>query len=85
MIARRLALAVASVLAVAAIQPAQAEENWSLFDWWTRPIPVASSDWVQPTPRAVAVASTPRVQRVAAVAEPVRRPPPRMLIIGIGF
>jgi len=31
------------------------------------------------------VAHPPRAQRVAVVAEPVRRPPPRMLIIGIGF
>lgn len=85
MIGRRLALVFASVLAVAAVQPAQAQESWSLFDWWAKPIPVASADWVQPAPRAVATAPAPRVQRVASVVEPVRRPPQRMLIIGIGF
>jgi len=82
MIASRFTLAFASLLAVGAVQPAQADP-WSLFDWWAKPIPAATAEWAQPAPSVAAPA--PRVQRVAVVAEPVRRPPPRMLIIGVGF
>ena len=82
MIARRFALAFASILVLGALQPAQAE-TWSPFDWWARPIPTTITQWGQPAPAVVA--HPPRAQRVAVVAEPVRRPPPRMLIIGIGF
>ena len=82
MIARRFALVFASVLAFGVVQPAHAE-TWSLFDWWAKPIPAASAEWGQPA--SVVVAPAPRAQRVAVVAEPVRRAPPRMLVIGIGF
>ena len=80
MIARRVTFVFASVLLLGSLQPQTAHaEAWSLFDWWAKPLPTA--EWVQPAP---VVAPAPRPQRVAVVTE-VRRPPPRILVIGIGF
>lgn len=88
---RRSAMLLA-VLTVAAFQvpTAASAQSWSFFDW-VRPYP-AGSEWGQPyypaaTPAVVTQTPAPRRQRVATVAvpEPVRRPPPRVLVVGIGF
>jgi len=84
MLARRLTMVFATLAIMAAVQPAAAQaDTWYLFDWM-RPVPQAT-DWGQLASPATAPA--PRRQRVAAVIapEPVRRPPIRILVVGIGF
>jgi hypothetical protein len=86
--ARRVTMLAAALAVAATVQmPVAAQaEPWTLFDW-LRPVPHSTVEWSQPLVTPTAVAPAPRRQRVATVIapEPVRRPPVRMLIVGIGF
>lgn len=87
MLARRFTIAAAALTVAALMTPISAQaEPWTFFDWAR---PVHAGEWGQPIYPAATQTITvaPRRQRVAAVVvpEPVRKPAPRMLLVGIGF